>query len=89
MLYSVSSYSFSQYIKAGKMTQLDAVNKARELGFDAVEFTDLRPNDNPSYIEQVDYAHRLRDEADKAGIKINAYAVGAVMFQPDPVASAA
>ncbi len=87
MLYSVSSYSFSQYIKAGKMTQLDAVNKARELGFDAIEFTDLRPNDNPSYMEQVDYAHRLREEADKSGVKINAYAVGAVMFQPDHTAA--
>ena len=38
---SVSSYSFSQYIREGKLTQLDCVAKAKEMGFDGIEFTDL------------------------------------------------
>ena len=38
---SVSSYSFHQYIKAGKLTQLECVARAKEMGFDAIEFTDI------------------------------------------------
>ena len=41
MKISVSSYSFHQYIKAGKLTQFDCVAKAKEMGFDAIEFTDI------------------------------------------------
>ena len=31
---SVTLYSFSQYVNAGKLTQLDCIAKAKELGFD-------------------------------------------------------
>jgi sugar phosphate isomerase/epimerase len=89
MLYSVSSYSFAQYIKAGRMTQLDVVEKARELGFDAVEFTDLKPNESPSYMEQSDYARLIKEKADMCGIKIIAYTIGATMYQPDPALASA
>ena len=41
MKISVSSYSFHQYIKSGKLTQFDCVAKAKEMGFDAIEFTDI------------------------------------------------
>ena len=41
MKISVSSYSYQQYIRAGKMTQLDCVARAKDLGFDAIEFIDL------------------------------------------------
>ena len=41
MRVSVSSYSFGQQVWAGKMTQLDIVSKVKEMGFDAVEFTDI------------------------------------------------
>ncbi len=84
MLYSVSSYSFSQLIRAGKMTQLDVVGKAREMGFDAVEFTDLRPSENPTIEEIKDYAHRIKEAADHQQIAVSSHAVGAVMYQPDP-----
>ena len=43
MKLSVSSYSFQQYIRSGRMTQLDTVKKAAELGFEGIEFTDLKP----------------------------------------------
>ena len=45
MRVSVSSYSFSQQVWAGKMTQLDIVAKVKEMGFDAVEFTDIDGSD--------------------------------------------
>ena len=45
MKIGVSSYSFMQYIKSGKLNQLTCIDKARELGFDAIEFINLTPHD--------------------------------------------
>ena len=42
---SVSSYSFARLMGPGGMTQLDCVKKAAELGFEAIEFTELQPHD--------------------------------------------
>ena len=79
MKISVSSYSFSQYIKAGKMTQLDAVSKAAELGFDGIEFTDLISS-KASLEEQLEYARQIRAEAKRCGIEVVAYLVGADLY---------
>ena len=57
MKISVSSYSFQQYIRAGKMTQFDCVAKAKELGFDAIEFIVL---DGENLEEQKEHARKLR-----------------------------
>ena len=73
MKIGVSSYSFSQYIKSGKLTQLTAVAKAKELGFDAIEFTELMP---PEGVSQAEYASTC-------GIEISAYLVGANLAQKD------
>ena len=42
MKIGVSAYSYAQYINAGKMTQLDCVKKAKEMGFEAIEFTEMQ-----------------------------------------------
>ena len=73
MKIGVSSYSFSQYIKSGKLTQLTAVAKAKELGFDAIEFTELMP---PEGVSQAEYAKQIKAEASTCGIEISAYLVG-------------
>lgn len=80
MKISVSSYSFSGYIRAGKMTQFDTVRKAAELGFDGIEFTSLAPNPSPTKEEKLDYARKIKAEAEKCGIAIVAYCVGAKLF---------
>ena len=41
MKISVSAYSFQQYISAGKMSVMDTVKKAHEMGFEAIEFLDM------------------------------------------------
>lgn len=84
MKYSVTSYSFQKDINAGKMTQFDVIAKAKELGFDGVEFTDLAPKKNPTYEEQLAFAKALRAEADRVGIPIVAYAIAANLFAEDP-----
>ena len=60
MRISVSSYSFNQYIQAGKLTQLSAIAAAKEIGLDAIEFTDLMP---PEGVTEAEYAKEIRAEA--------------------------
>ena len=73
MKIGVSSYSFSQKLKSGEMTQFDTIKAAKNLGFDAIEFTDLCP---PVGVSSLEYAKRLREEAKVQGIEISAYVIG-------------
>ena len=41
MKIGVSSYSFQQLINAGAESQLSIMKKAKEMGFDAIEFIDI------------------------------------------------
>ena len=86
MKISVSSYSFQQYINAGKLSHIDVIKQAHDMGFEAIEFIDLPA---PSYEEQVAYAHKLRAEADKYGMTINAYTIGANLYRATPEENAA
>ncbi len=74
MKFSVSSYSFQRLLDSGKYTQLDLIGVAKEMGFDGIEFTDLKPTDGMSVSE---YAVALKEAADKAGIAIVNYTIGA------------
>ena len=68
MKIAVSSYSFSQYIRDGRLTQLTCIAKAKELGFDAIEFTDLQP---PEGVTEEEYAHQIRQECDRVGLPVS------------------
>ncbi len=81
MKLSVSSYSFQQYIRAQKMTQLDTVKAAAEMGFSGIEFIELSPCEKPTLEQQLDYAAKLRAEAEKYGIQIVAYTIGASLYR--------
>jgi len=73
MKIGVSSYSFSQIV-GKEMTQLGVVAKAKEMGFDVLEFAALRlePGRTPLSI-----APRLREECDRVGIPVANYTIGA------------
>ena len=53
--------------------------KAKELGFDAVEFIEL--DGAPDFEKQKAYAAQIRAEADRLNMEINAYTVGACLYQ--------
>ena len=91
MKIAVSSYSYNQYISKGEMTQLDALRKAAEQGFDAIEFTELRPENrkDATKAEKLEYAKLLRAEAEKLGIEIAAYLVGATLYNGNKAADKA
>lgn len=78
MKISVSSYSFSQLMNKGEMTQADCVEKAKELGFDAIEFSGIIPEEGYTPIE---YAKHIRERAEKAGIEIISFCVGARLIR--------
>ncbi|MBE6632553.1 MAG: sugar phosphate isomerase/epimerase [Ruminococcaceae bacterium] len=81
MRFAVSSYSFSQAIRSGNMTQADCVEKAKEMGFEGVEFTDLAGG---SLEEQKKYAFEIKERASKAGIEVVAYTIGANLYSGSP-----
>lgn len=74
MKISVSSYSFSQKINSGEISQLDCIVKAKEMGFDAIEIVGILPHDGSSKEE---YALHLREECKRVDLPISNYTVGA------------
>lgn len=68
MKLGVSSYSFRDFSHA------DAVVKAKELGYAAIEFTDMA---GETHVERMDNAKKLCALAKKTGIEISAYVVKA------------
>ena len=78
---SVSSYSFSQTLRKGEMTQFDTLSAAHDIGFRAIEFTDLAPKPGATLKEQLAYAQALRAEANRLGMKIVSYTIGADLFK--------
>lgn len=65
--FSVSTYSFSQLAIGSGMTQLQMIGKAKELGFDAIEFHLIRPEGN---LSEKEYASLLGEECEKQGIAV-------------------
>jgi sugar phosphate isomerase/epimerase len=74
MKIGVSAYSFSKLVKGGRFSLFDAVNYARETGYDAIEFTGLEPPPGKSI---AGFAGELRNACEKAGLSITCYAVTA------------
>lgn len=74
MKIGVSSYSFSQAVRAGTLKFIDIPARAKEIGFDVVEFSTFML---PEGETPLSFAPRLREAADKAGIPIANYTIGA------------
>lgn len=74
MKIGVSSYSYSGLVSANKLAFIDIPAKAREMGFDVVEFSTLAC---PTGTTPLTFAPQLREAADKAGIPVANYTIGA------------
>jgi sugar phosphate isomerase/epimerase len=73
----VSSYSFSKYMKETGCDLIAVATKAKELGFDAIEFTEL-PGD-----DKIALAKKLRAHCDEIGLPIAAHSLGADFINHD------
>lgn len=62
------------------MTQFDVAAKAKEIGFDAVEFTDLTP---PEGVSEAEYAAKIKEECDRCRLPVSSYTVGADFLKND------
>jgi hypothetical protein len=51
MKFSVSSYSFQKLLNSGEYTHFTLIEKVKEMGFDAIEYTDLMVPENKTEIE--------------------------------------
>ena len=72
MKFAVSSYSFTQAMMDGRMTMLDVIPKAKEMGFDGVEIVPL----TGTIEEKRALAPKLAAQAKEYGIEIAAYLIG-------------
>ncbi|MBE6739718.1 MAG: sugar phosphate isomerase/epimerase [Ruminococcaceae bacterium] len=69
---AVSAWSFQRLISEGKHTHFSIIEKAKEYGFEAIEFIDLYVPEGKTELE---FAKEIKAEADRVGIEISCYAV--------------
>ena len=74
MKIGVSSYSFQQLINSGAETHLTIMKKAKEMGFDGIEFTDLIA---PEGVSEKDFAMMIKEESEKLSLPVIAYTISA------------
>ena len=74
MKIGVSSYSYSRLVRAGEMSQLEVIAKAKEMGFDSIEFSTLQLPDGETPLS---FAPRVRDECLRVGLEVTNYTIGA------------
>ncbi|MBP5639645.1 MAG: sugar phosphate isomerase/epimerase [Victivallales bacterium] len=74
MLIGVSSYSYSRLVRSGAMKQIDVIAKAKEMGFDCIEFSTIAVPEGKTLPE---FAAELRAEADRLDFPIMNYTIGA------------
>ncbi len=74
---SVSSYSFGGYLSDDKLGYMGIIEKAKELGFDGIEFTDAGFVCNP------DNALKIKEKCAEVGIAVVAIAMGANFLADD------
>lgn len=74
MKIGVSSYSFSGLVNRGVMTQFEIIEKAKEMGFDFLEFAGLIV---PQGESAESYAAKVREECRRVGIEMGNYTTGA------------
>ena len=77
MKIGVSSYSFAAYRKATGANYIDICNKAKEIGFEGIEFIDLICDENDSFENRMALAKEIKAHCDRIGLDIPAYTVGA------------
>lgn len=75
MKLSVSTYSFQAYINSGAMSQLQCIQKAKELGFGGVEIAELYPADPAA--DRMAYAREIKDLCQQLELPIVNYTIGA------------
>ena len=80
---SVSSYSYHKLLNKGELNLFQVMDKTKEFGFDAIEFVEFTA---PEGKTQLEFAAELRAYADKIGLGVASYTIGANFLQDDVAA---
>lgn len=83
MKIGVSSYSFNRYIISTGCDYIEICNKAKEMGFDGIEFTELDSKHYNITTDPIKTAREIREHCANIGLDIIAYTVGADFMQED------
>lgn len=70
----ISSYSFSPLVNSGSLRQIEVPQKAKEMGFDVIEFSSLAV---PRGRSLEDFAEELGKECDRLDLPVTNYTIGA------------
>ncbi len=81
MKIGVSSYSFAQYLKSGRLDRISILKTAADMGFEAMEYTDL-PDDTTANRHAL--ARQIKQEAAAVGITLSAYVCGGNLLRDTP-----
>jgi len=84
MKIGVSSYSFAQYLKNGRLDRISILQMAADMGFEAIEYTDL-PQDTTENRHAL--AQQIKEEATKVNIELSAYVCGGNLLCDTPEAT--
>ena len=82
MKFAVTIYSFAQYLREGKITPEQCIEKAKEMGFEAIEITNLAFEGKD---DKIAFAKVLRQKADELDFTISNLAVPANLLKDDAV----
>ncbi len=85
MKIAISSYSYSSMVSSGQLPANQVMQKAKEMGFQGIEFAGLWVPEGRNAIE---YARELAEEAASLGLTITCYSVGGNFLCSDPAAEA-
>ena len=75
MKLGVSSYSFSRYVREGRLDLFGVIKMAAEIGFEGIEFSDFGPVGDGADPEEL--AKKVRDACAEANLTIISWTVGA------------
>ena len=74
MKIGVSSYSFHTLVNSARMSQMEVISKAKEIGFDVIEFSTLHLEAGET---PVSFAPKIKEEAARVGIEVGNYTIAA------------
>jgi len=76
----VSSYSWSRYMRDGKLDIFGVINATAEVGFEGIEFSGLNAPEGTT--DLIAFAGKLKDACAEAGLPIISYTIGADFLNP-------
>ena len=78
MKIGVSSYSYSHLMKATGADYFEVARIAKEQGFDAIEFLEIKKREQDETV--LDTARALKEHCAALGLEICAYTIGADLY---------